>query len=107
MTAQATRIIDTHLHDETFRARHLADALGITRDHLSRRLRQATGTNARTLIRMRRLERARTMLRSGRAATVSEVAYAVGYDSLPAFSRAYSQQWGTPPSADLRREALT
>lgn len=101
VTAQAHRVVDAHLHDETFSAGALADALCVSRDHLSRCLRKTTGVNARTLIRLRRLDRARTLLRSGEAGGVSEAAYAVGYDSPAAFSRAYSSRWGVPPSADL------
>ena len=45
-----------------------------------------------------RLERAAELLRS-RQGNVSEVAYAVGFNSLSYFSRCFSDQFGQTPSA--------
>jgi transcriptional regulator GlxA family with amidase domain len=43
------------------------------------------------------MERARDLLARGEG-SVSEVAYAVGYASLAAFSRAYREHYGHAPS---------
>jgi AraC-like DNA-binding protein len=101
VTAHARRVVEARLHEDTFSAAVLADALCVSRDYLSRCLRQEAGLNARALIRTRRLDRARSLLQSGEAECVAHAAYAVGYDSPAAFSRAYSRHWGAPPSDDL------
>jgi AraC family carnitine catabolism transcriptional activator len=103
LVRQARRLAAERLHDESFGAAELADALGITRDHLSRVLRAQRGTGARGFLCRLRLERARLLLRSGRPDSVQQVADAVGYGSASSFSRAYARQWGAPPSADLER----
>ena len=47
-------------------------------------------------LRNERLIRAREMLSRGH--NVTEVAYAVGYESISHFSQVFKKQFGTPPS---------
>lgn len=51
-----------------------------------------------------RIELARRRLRDG-AASVAEIAAAVGYDSEFSFSRAFKREVGVPPSAYRQRHA--
>lgn len=62
--------------------------MAIGRTGLFRRLKDEANTRPSALIRQMRLERARELL-GGHAGSVSEVAYAVGFNSLGGFSRAY------------------
>jgi len=91
-------VVAERLHDPAFGPEALAEALNLTRDHASRKLREATGLSAARYIRQRRLERGGQLLVTERDVTVSEVAYAVGFNSLSYFTRAFKQQYGHAPS---------
>lgn len=95
-------VIDTRLYENGFGVEALAEALGMHRSHLARRLRNEIGQSPVELIRRRRLEWARTHLQGG-FGNVSEVCYAVGFESLSYFSKVYRDQFGTLPSQDLHR----
>lgn len=89
--------IDAHLSDETFSVQRLADTVGVSRGHLHRRLTALIGQTPSDLIRTVRLERAAALL-AGRAGTVSEVAYAVGFKSVGHFSDSFLAERGCRPS---------
>ena len=88
---------ETRLHDETATIQELADALHVSRATLGRRYARLAGEAPIDALRRKRLERARALLAAGEG-NVSEVAYAVGYASLAAFSNAYRERFGHPPS---------
>ncbi len=90
--------IEANLADPAFGVQELADAVAQDRAHLFRRIKQLTGEPPSTLLRTVRMERAATLL-ARRAATVSEIAYAVGFYSVSHFSRAFREHFGTTPSA--------
>jgi AraC-like DNA-binding protein len=52
-------------------------------------------------VRARRLERARSLLRSGEM-PVSQVGYSVGFTSAAAFATAYRRKFGHPPSREVQ-----
>lgn len=89
--------IETHVHDETLTVEAVAAAFNMSRITLYRKLVADAGETPVDLIRDVRLSRARRLLREA-AGNVSEVAYAVGFNSLSAFSRAYRARYGEPPS---------
>lgn len=74
----------------------LARMLGIHHRTLQRRLLSETGTTPTDFLRRYRLERARRLLRSGRA--VTEVAMEVGYKTTAHFSTRFKSVFGTSPS---------
>ncbi|MDP2313675.1 MAG: response regulator [Pseudomonadota bacterium] len=90
--------IEANLADPAFGVQELADAVAQDRAHLFRRIKQLTGEPPSTLLRTVRMERAALLL-VRRAATVSEIAYAVGFYSVSHFSRAFREHFGTTPSA--------
>jgi AraC-like DNA-binding protein len=49
---------------------------------------------------MRLIEARRMMLADG--ATISSASYAVGYESVPQFTREYARMFGMPPRRDLK-----
>ncbi len=65
--------------------------------HFSRRFRDTFGETPHRYLQRRRIERACAMLRDTRA-TVTEIALAVGFDSLGTFSRTFSQVIGRSPT---------
>ena len=95
--------VEAHLSDETFSVERLAEAAGVSRGHLHRQLKALVGQTPTDLIRMMRLARAAHLL-AGRAGTVSEIAYAVGFKSVGHFSDSFVQAYGCRPSAYASRE---
>ncbi len=69
----------------------------VSRATLNRRFAAAGGETPIASLRRQRLERGRDLLARGEG-SVSEVAYAVGYASLAAFSNAYREHFGHAPS---------
>jgi signal transduction histidine kinase/DNA-binding response OmpR family regulator/ligand-binding sensor domain-containing protein len=95
--AAAEAWLQAHLHDEAASIQQFAAALHVSRATLARRHAKLTGESPIAALRRMRLERARELLARGEG-TVSEVAYAVGYSSLAAFSHAYHERFGHAPS---------
>jgi signal transduction histidine kinase/CheY-like chemotaxis protein len=100
LATRARQVILEHLDDGDFGAAELARALAMGRSALFDRFRSELGIQPGELVRAIRLERGRELLDLG-SGSVSEVAYAVGFGSLAAFSRAYRARYGHPPSATL------
>lgn len=91
-------VIAQRLPDPTFDVSALAEALAMSRSTLYRRARSADAPSPAALIRTMRIERGAELLRAG-SGTVSEVAYAVGFNSLSHFSTQFADHVGRPPSA--------
>ena len=98
--------VETHLSDETFSVERLAEAMGVSRSHLHRQLKALAGQTPSDLIRALRLERGALLL-AGRAGTVSEVAYAVGFKSVSYFSDCFVRAFGCRPSDYAARDGAT
>jgi len=75
----------------------LAEACGISRCHLSRSFRQATGSTLVDYSAMVRMLRAKTLLSEGLMA-VGDVAKRVGFRSTSSFSTAFRRETGTSPA---------
>jgi AraC-like DNA-binding protein len=75
----------------------------MSRSTLYRKLRDASDHTPSSLLTAVRIETARTLLEEGEP--VTQVAYAVGYDTLSTFSRVFREETGTPPSAYADAEA--
>lgn len=80
----------------------LARRVGLSHPRLNRGFRQCFGTTAFGYLRMLRLEEARQLLEAGKT-NVTDAAYSVGYQSLPSFSRAFSDRFGLCPREFLNR----
>ena len=102
--AKLARTIATHLADPDFGVGELAHAMAQDRSHLFRRTRDVLGMSPSDFIRQTRLQRGATLLTSS-ADTVAEIAYAVGFNSVSYFSRAFQAEYGVTPTAFRSREA--
>lgn len=74
----------------------LAQEVGCSPFYLSRVFAQETGASIPKFLRLKRMEKAADLLRTGRA-NVTEAATAVGYASLSAFNKAFLDHFGCCP----------
>ncbi|MDO7877209.1 two-component regulator propeller domain-containing protein [Hymenobacter sp. ASUV-10] len=98
-------LILQHLDDEEFGVDQLGQEIGLSRTQLHRKLKAITGQSPGDCIRQTRLLRALALLQA-RVGTVAEVAYQVGFSSPNHFSTAFSKQFGYPPSAVGKGDAV-
>ena len=94
--------IQRGLADPDFGVAELADAVSQDRSHLFRRVKQLFGESPSDLIRRMRVEEGERLLTEG-SATVTDVAYAVGFNSLSYFCRCFQEAYGVTPAAYRRR----
>ena len=102
--AKLEATVARHLADPDFGVTALADAMSQDRSHLFRRTRDVLGASPSDLLRQARLQRGATLL-TGSSDTVAEIAYAVGFNSVSYFSRAFQAEYGVTPTAFRSREA--
>jgi signal transduction histidine kinase/DNA-binding response OmpR family regulator len=93
------RMADAHLETAS-----LARELAMSRMQLNRKLHALTGRSTHDFIRHLRLVRAAEMLRT-HSGTVTEIAYAVGFNNLSHFAVAFRQEYGSRPSDYAARRA--
>ena len=89
--------VESHLNEEGYSADQLAADIGLSRTQLYRKLKGFIGQAPGELIRIVRLQYAHDLLER-RVATVSEVAYMVGFGSPASFSASFSRHFGFAPS---------
>ena len=101
------RIIDSinkHLSDSDFSVEMLCDEVGMSRANLHRKMKQMTGITASDFLRNLRMEQAARLL-SEQKVNITQVAYSVGFSSLPYFSTAFKKHFGISPTEYAEREA--
>ena len=101
-TAQVRRAVDwilTHL-TERITIEHLAELAGMSVTSFHRHFKALTNLSPLSFAKQVRLCKARDMLVAS-SESVSQVAFAVGYESASQFSREYTRQFGHPPTEDL------
>jgi transcriptional regulator GlxA family with amidase domain len=91
-------IIEENLENEDFSVDDLAAKAGVGQRQLQRKLKALTDSSPQQCIRSMRLQRARQLLEQG-AGTVSEIAFRLCYGTVAAFSEAFREEFGEPPSA--------
>lgn len=97
-------VIAGHLSDTAFSVDALAELMHTDRSNLFRKLKALVGMSPSEYLREARLQRAHALIEA-QAGNVSEVAYAVGFESLSSFSRAFRQRHGCAPSDVARRKS--
>jgi len=98
---QLNDVMSKHLGDEAFDADAMAAALATSRATLYRRLDELLGQSPMEALWQYRLDQAALWLRSADA-SVSEVAYAVGFKSVPHFSRRFKARFAASPGSYRR-----
>ena len=97
-------VIDSRLEDPDFKVEELADALDLSRRHLTRRLKEAADETPAALIQSRRIERAKAWLETD-PNTIVEVVEAGGFRSPSHFSKCFRQHEGCSPTTYVERHA--
>lgn len=90
--------IDAHLADD-LRLETLAEVAAFSPFHFHRVFRAWTGETLLDFVRRRRLEAAGGRLRHAPHDSITTIAFAVGFESGEAFSRAFKQHFGMTPTA--------
>jgi AraC-like DNA-binding protein len=93
---KARNFIHEHL-DEELSLTQVAKAANISPNYLSEKFRQVTGVNFVSYIARRRFEKARDFLHDPNL-RVSEIAFAVGFQSLSQFNRVFKKLSGQSPT---------
>jgi len=99
-TERMLRVLD-HVHarlDEELAPEELANVAGFSLHHFHRVFRGMMGESVMGYVRRLRLERAAFRLKHA-GGEVTPLAFAHGYDSHEAFTRAFRAHFGVPPSA--------
>lgn len=91
------KIIENNIDNFNFSIDDLARDIGYSRSSIQKKVKAITGKTSSQLIREFRLERARQLIQQN-AGFLSEIAMAVGFNSLSYFSNSYKEYFGVPPS---------
>ncbi len=91
-----TRIISENISDYSFDVGSLQELIGMSRMHLSRKLKILTGMSPGALIRNMRLHRAAELL-SEKAGNITEIANSVGMSNPSNFAKAFRNYFGVSP----------
>lgn len=86
-----------HLDDSSLSIPEMAKALGYGRNKFQKHMRETAGVSPVEFIRSVRLLEAKTMLQQS-GLSISEVAYAVGFNNLSYFTRSFKNEFGMLPS---------
>lgn len=90
------KIINENISNSDLNVEFLAREVGMSRVHMHRKLKELTNQSARDFIRSIRLNQAGELL-SNQKLSVSEVAYALGYNNLSHFSSSFRDFFGMSP----------
>jgi len=92
------QIILTHLDNDKLSIHQISRELGLSRSQVHRKIKAMTGMSTAVYIRTVRIHKAKEMLLTTEY-TVSEIAYQVGFKTLPYFSQVFKETFGESPSA--------
>lgn len=90
-------VVYQHIDNTAFSVEELAEAVHLSRVQLHRKLKAVANTTASQFIRDIRLAKAAQLLIDGEL-SVTQVAYAVGFDNLSYFAKVFQEQYHVLPS---------
>ena len=91
------KIIHENISDHKLNFDVITNQMAISRSILYKKLNSIANTSVNLFIRKVRLQKATELLSEG-SKNITEVAYAVGFDSLPYFSKCFQEEFGMSPS---------
>jgi DNA-binding response OmpR family regulator len=93
----ALETMEAHLSDQQFSVEKFAEIMGMSRKNLLRKIKALTDQSVNEFIRNFRLQRAAQLI-SNKSATVSEIAYQVGFNNLSYFSKCFKELFDVLPN---------
>jgi AraC-like DNA-binding protein len=102
---KSLEIIESNMSNPLFGVDQMADAMGMSRASLHRKLKAITGFPPSEFIRNIRLRKAAALLTS-QADSVTQIGIAVGFEDQSYFSKSFKKQYGVPPSEYLHATKL-
>lgn len=103
---RALELVEANLSDQQFSVERFAEEMGMSRKNLLRKIKAMTDQSVNEFIRNFRLKRAHHLIQ-GRSGTVSEIAYAVGFNNLSYFSKCFKELYGTQPGELLGKASVS
>ena len=95
--AKAIRLVEENMAREDFNIEHLYQELAMSRSLLHKKLKALTNQSASEFINDIRLRKAARMLKQ-RSASISEIAYKVGFNSISYFNTSFKRKFGMTPT---------
>ncbi len=99
-----TNVVHENIDNEQFGVSELADAIGMSRSNLLRKIKKSTELSVSQFIRQVRLERGMELLQQ-QSLGVSEVSYQVGFSSPSYFIKCFHDHYGYPPGEVGKRDS--
>lgn len=99
---RAIEIVERHISDSDFSVEALGQELAMNRVALWKKLQAITGKGPADFIRSIRVKRGLRLLDGGDM-NVSEIAYAVGYNTVKRFTENFKAEFGITPSEYKKR----
>jgi len=97
-------IVEQGMNDPEYNIDSVAESIAMGRTTFYKKLKSLTGLAPVEFVRDMRLKRARQLLEAGEN-NVSEIAYAVGFNSSRYFSTCFKEAYGVSPSAYAKNES--
>lgn len=97
-------IIETNISNGQFGVTELASEIGMSRSNLHRRLKAIEDISISQFIRRVRLERAHSLLNDTNA-SITEITFECGFNSVSYFTKCFSDHYGYPPGKTKMQES--
>ena len=93
---RASKVVESNLGDPDFTVEQFAVEMAMSRSNLNRKIQALTTLTSTLFIRSIRLKRAAQLLKQ-QGATITEIAYDVGFTSSAYFTKCFREQFGKSP----------
>lgn len=100
--AKVVRVIGENISNFDFDVEMLHERLGMSRMHLSRKLKILTGESPHMFIKNTRLKKATELLLK-QTGNITQIAYSVGFSNSSAFTKAFRDYFGVSPKKYLKQ----
>ncbi len=102
---RATAIMEQHYMNSEFGIAEFAEAIGMSRSQLSKKMNEETGQSTGQFIRNYRLGIAKKLLLENVAhRNITEIAYRVGFNDPKYFTRCFTTRFGSSPSSYVEKD---
>ncbi|MET4083882.1 signal transduction histidine kinase/ligand-binding sensor domain-containing protein/CheY-like chemotaxis protein/AraC-like DNA-binding protein [Pedobacter sp. UYP30] len=104
--SRCSKVINRHINNPTFSIEILVDEIGMSHSNLYKKIKASSGHTANGFIRFIRLRKAAEIL-IYTDSLVNEAAMACGINDIKYFRKHFSNQFGMPPSAFIKKHRST